>query len=220
MFTIEPRVAVNGAWPSISTRTSPSTTANHSRVSGCSRFGTLVPGAAATYSPRQPSIVDDQLAPVGVAFVLRLEVGSFVHDLLPRRIGGRLRRLRRPDRRRHRPLRSCARTTNRKEPPSTQRTQRKNSTRFLLIVDRSRRGVRLGMARHSIRVRRPCGAAPRRAACELFFLRAIDRREAQVQLFHRVDDRLGDDQAGEPLVIRGNDEPRRLGVAVCRIMSS
>src|SRR6185369_3915217 len=51
MLTIDPRVAVNGAWPSISTFTSPSTTANHSRVSGCNRFGAFAPGAAATYSP-------------------------------------------------------------------------------------------------------------------------------------------------------------------------
>jgi hypothetical protein len=50
MLTIDPRVAVNGVWPSISTFTSPSTTANHSRVSGCRRFGTFAPGAAAQYS--------------------------------------------------------------------------------------------------------------------------------------------------------------------------
>ncbi len=50
MLTSEPRVAVNGACPSISTRTSPSTTANHSLVSGWKRRLTLVPGAADTYS--------------------------------------------------------------------------------------------------------------------------------------------------------------------------
>ena len=51
MFTSDPRVAVSGAWPSISTRTSPSRTANHSRVSGWKRGPCVVPGAAATYSP-------------------------------------------------------------------------------------------------------------------------------------------------------------------------
>ena len=48
MFTSDPRVAVNGSCPSISTRTSPSTTANHSRVSGWKRALCLVPGAADT----------------------------------------------------------------------------------------------------------------------------------------------------------------------------
>src|SRR5476649_530806 len=83
MLTTDPRVAVNGAWPSISTRTSPSTTANHSRVSGCSRFATFVPGAAATYSPvNRPSSTTTscQLASP-LCFALRS--ASLIHGFCP-----------------------------------------------------------------------------------------------------------------------------------------
>src|SRR5450631_561172 len=88
MLTIDPRVAVSGAWPSISTLTSPSTTANHSRVSGWSRFDTLVPGAAATYSPvkRPSSTTTSRQFASPACFAFRSD--SLVHGFCPAGYGG------------------------------------------------------------------------------------------------------------------------------------
>lgn len=45
---------------------------------------------------------------------------------------------------------------------------------------------------------------------EVLFLLCRDLRIFEVKLLDRLDDRRGDDKAGEPLVVRGDNEPRRV----------
>ena len=79
MLTIDPRVAVNGVCPSISTLTSPSTTANHSRVSGWRRLATFVPGAADQYSPVSRPSSTSTSCQFALVLVPRFEVGQLHH---------------------------------------------------------------------------------------------------------------------------------------------
>ena len=98
MLTSDPRVAVIGAWPSISTRTSPSSTANHSRVSGWKRGLCVVPGRGGDVLGRQPAVVEQALAPARLAAVRGLHVGQLDPRPHAGGIAGQRRRLRRPDR--------------------------------------------------------------------------------------------------------------------------
>src|SRR5262249_30639791 len=48
---------------------------------------------------------------------------------------------------------------------------------------------------------------------KLLLLCRIDLRVAQVEILDRFHDRGGDDEPGEPLVVRGHDEPRVLAAS-------
>src|SRR4029077_16911339 len=56
----------------------------------------------------------------------------------------------------------------------------------------------------------PCTGKCRPDARELFPLRGVDLRVSKAEVLHRVHDRRGDKEPGEPLVVGRHDKPRRV----------